>query len=158
SQKRFPIAVDHLTKVVEKGPSSYVFRLRAYAYAAQGDETNMKADLEAAKKPPAETQEEASRRTKASVRVSLGIAEGMSADLRSLIQKVRLSPGNADNKDAAEAMGLKLRCFETYFADSPTEVLKNSKDRLLLALNLLAQSLTDVSGSLEKTDEDALTE
>jgi tetratricopeptide (TPR) repeat protein len=160
SQRRFDLAVEHLCKVIEKGASAYAYRLRAYANGCQGKTSEMLSDLESAsKQKTAEIKSESDRRMKTFVRVSIGLGQDLGGEIRGLIQQVRVAPTNPDNKSSVDTLNQKLKCVSSLLSEEGMPVgYRNSAERLLLALKLLAQSLTDLSGSLEKLDEDALTE
>lgn len=160
AERRFNLASEHLDKVLEKAPSAYVYRLRAFTSAIVGEQESMQADLDAASKEErAESDEEALRRARLTLRASVGRVDEWASENRLLIQRARINAGSAELKADHATLEAKLKCLRAYYSQNPVPAAHlKSSERLLLALNLLAQSLFDLRGSLEKLDEDALTE
>ena len=160
AERRFSLAAEHFEKVLEKSPTAYVLRLRAFTSAIMGEQDDMQADLDtAAKAETAESDEEALRRARLTLRASVGRVDEWASENRLLIQRVRIEAGSAEVKADHAMLETKLKALRAYFSQHPAPAAHGkSSVRLLLALNLLAQSLSDLRGSLEKLDEDALTE
>lgn len=159
-QLRFPLALDHLNQAIKQQGSSYGLALRALAHAVQGMEAEMAADLEAASKStPAETPSQAARRSEIALRIGIETGNEAGTQIRSLIQRVRLSSGSDENRADAAQLSARIRGMSTYFASLGAHPKHGkSMEMLVLALKLLAQSVADLSGSFGQLDEDALTE
>ena len=156
---KFAGALDHLSKSIEKAPTAYAFRLRAFAHAGLGSEKAYFQDLEAAAKTEAEAPEMAMRRHRSIERATLKLAEAIGADIRVLIQNTRMDPKATDLKGRVEEIGARTRALAAFFGQIPVpETHRNSTERMILAINLLGQSTADIPGSFGVLNEDILTD
>ncbi len=155
---RVDFALEHFDAALAKGEMPEALHFRAFAFAMKGDMAKCRADIEAAGKTMSEVST-ADRGfiQRLSVRILYRNGDEIAASVRSLVQKSRLQPTLATNRDTAKNLGKTIEGLLFLCAMTPpTELNAKSQDSLSLALNLLGQCVIEVQSFLSNKSEDML--
>lgn len=152
-------ALDHFDAVLKAGPTSDAYFDRALCRSLLGGADGVQLDLAEAAKDAKTTEAARDRRYRLAAAV-LGKVTANDADqLRSMISKAVVKPKDQDLRDQADSMkrGIQARIALLSAMDTPA-VHKGSSGRLLLAQNLLNQTLQDVESIMGGGGEDVATD
>jgi tetratricopeptide (TPR) repeat protein len=154
------LSAEHLSHVLSQLPTAYAYRMRAFAHGAQGLGDAAMRDVSAATQAEtAETPAQALRRQRLCVRAGLTLAEAWATQTRDLIPRIRVGQDKDQTRAEWERLRACAESLDSLMAGVPwPEAHRGSSEKLRLALKLLLLSATDLRGSLDRPDEDALTE
>lgn len=150
-----PAAVASLSTSIAKAPTEEALFARSVVYALGGDGERSKADLEQANQLGGSEVV----RFRLLWPASIGRGEGAGAEIRQLLQQIRV---NRKDEAALASAGNLLKGLDSLIGllidSQPPAANKNSYDRLVLALNLLSQSVSGVLDYAKTGAEETLSE
>lgn len=155
-----PAAIDNFNAVISKTPTADALFLRGLALTIGGEEESARKDFEQANTLGL-LQDPISKSGRYAQVTSLVDASVVrsGSDLRSLLQKARLSRSDAKvGQTAGQLLKYATGLARLIEGQETPERHRSSGERRRLALNLLRQSLNEVQEFLKTGDEDVLSE
>lgn len=151
-------AIGHLDFVLEKAPNADAFFKRSLARAMNDDAVGSKKDLEEALRLGlGKDALEVRTQYATAIRVSEAALSEMGVALRTLFQKARASFGNKEVRDDRKLLAARCQSLISLFAIlGVPPIHKNSQGRLVLALKLLDQALTELGSYLDSGSDDVM--
>ncbi len=157
---RLPYAIEHFDHALARAPTGQGHFLRGLARMLLSDGAGAQSDWEAAKlldaAPDADRETD---RYRTGIRVLDSAGEALAAEVRELIQQVRLNASEPNVRDAAAAAAKRASSLVALSdALSAPEAHRSSHERRSLALKLLRQAASETQALLDKPSQDPLTE
>lgn len=157
---RFSFALEHFDKAVQRSPSAESHFRRAVARFLNGNLEGGLLDLSEARR--LETTPDVAAETsryRFAVEILRELAGADGADIPTMIQRAKVQHTDAELRSSFQALAIRIGGASA-LAQSlvAPEVHRNSHERLVLALNLLSQCLSDARAHLVAPSEDLLAE
>lgn len=155
---RLASALEHVNIVLQKAPTKDLYYRRATIYASLGDLSGVVMDLADGEKAPKWSSSAGSTYSFCFKVLDRGLEQSI-GDLRSLLQRATVRRDDPEVKDLIDTQAHLVQVRQKFLDGwPPPAAFKNSHGKRRLALNLLAQYLSELRAYLADGNEDTLTD